>query len=569
MSTAAGGPVAEARTGPGRTGAGRLATSAPTPRGIFWLSFVAMLLVTSGWVLGNPLIASVDEASHATKAAATVRGQWLPDTEGQPAGAGEAQVPELFEQAIELQFCIAFEPDQPASCQPELVGDLGDETEVVTTAAAYNPLYYAVVGVPSLLPIGEHTLYLMRLMGAVLGSVLFAVAVRTVAEVPRSHWLVYGLLAATTPMVIYLSSAVNPQTTEVVGGITLWVCLLTTLRYPDRDLLVRRLARIAVVGILFVNSRGISPLFLAVMVVAVLLASPWSSVVGVVRDRRSWPWIALAALGSVAAVLWILLAGALPTVDRVMNPDLVGLPIVVTTLGQTSYYLQSMIGIFGWLDTTLPGWLYYLFAGAVGLLVGLGLALARARVVLAMVGTAFVVLALPVAVQYFQARYLGVIWQGRYMLPLAVGIPVLAGFAVQARDRDLPLWLDRRVLRLAVLVVAGGHVVAYAVNLHRYVNGASGEWIGWSDSSWLPPVGPWVLLAVYAVAWVVVAVALLLAAEAPAGAPLTGADPGPAAGPAGDGAHDGVGHDGVVTREPRRRLNGTPTPGRGRSSSRS
>ncbi|WP_298460435.1 DUF2142 domain-containing protein [uncultured Cellulomonas sp.] len=515
MSTAATLPGGDG-TGLGSVAAtpGRRRPWAPrTPRGVFWLSFVAMLLVTSGWVVGNPLIASVDEASHATKAAATVRGQWVPDTEGLPAGSGEAEVPELFEAAIELQYCIAFEPDQPASCQPELDGDLGEQTPVVTTAAAYNPLYYAVVGVPSLFPVGEHTLYLMRLVSAVLASAMFAAAVRTLAEVGRAHWLVYGLLAATTPMVIYLSSAVNPQTTEVMGAIALWVCLLTTLRYPRPDLLTRRLARIALIGVLFVNSRGMSPLFLVVLLVAVLVASPWSGVLAVLRDRRSWPWIALAAAGSVAAGLWILLADALPTVSRVINPELVGLPIVATTLGQTSYYLQSMIGIFGWLDTTLPGWLYYAFAGVVGLVVGLGVALARARVLVAMAGTALVVLGLPVAVQYFQARYLGVIWQGRYMLPLAVGLPVLAGLAVQARDRGLPAWLDRRVLRLAVLVVAAGHVVAYAVNMHRYVNGASGEWIGWSATSWLPPVNPWVLLAAYAAGWALVAVALLRAAE--------------------------------------------------------
>ncbi|MFS0700165.1 DUF2142 domain-containing protein [Cellulomonas sp. 179-A 4D5 NHS] len=485
-----------------------------SPRRVFWFGFLAMLLVTSCWVVGNPLIASVDEASHATKAAATVRGQWVPDTEGQSAGVGVAEVPELFEDAIDLQYCIAFQPDTPASCQPELTGDLDDETEVLTTAAAYNPLYYAVVGVPSLLPVGEHTLYLMRFMSAVLGSLLFAVALRTVAEVRRSHWLVLGVVAALTPMVLYLTSAVNPQTTEVMGALALWVCLLTTLRYPDPALLTRRLARIALVGAFFVNSRGISPLFLVCILVAVLVAVPWRSVVDLVRDRRSWPWIGLAAVASVAAAAWILLAGALPQVEQVLNPELVGLRVVKTTLGETSYYLQSMIGVFGWLDTPLPGWLYYVFAGVVGLVVGLALAVGRRRVLLAMAGTALVVLVLPVVVQLAQAKYLGFIWQGRYMLPLALGIPVLAGFAVQDRLRDLPSWVARRVLRLVVLVAAGGHFVAFGVNLHRYVNGAQGEWTGWDAESWLPPVQPWVLLAVYAVAWAAVAAVLLAAADA-------------------------------------------------------
>lgn len=507
-------------------GRGPLGGLAGTPRRVFWLSFLAMLLVTSGWVVGNPLIASVDEASHATKAAATVRGQWVPDTEGQPAGAGVAEVPEVFEDAIDLQFCIAFQPDTPASCQPELGDGLDDEIPVVTTAAAYNPLYYALVGAPSLLPVGEHTFYLMRLLSAVLGSLLFATAVRTVAEVARSHWLVLGVVAALTPMVIYLSSAVNPQTTEVMGALTLWVCLLVTLRYPDPALLVRRLARIAVVGVLFVNSRGISPLFLVCILAAVLLAVPWRHVVALVRDRRSWPWIAVAGVGSVAAGLWILLAGALPEVEQVMNPELVGLRIVKTTLGETSYYLQSMIGIFGWLDTTLPGWLYYTFAGIVGLLVGLGLAVGRPRMILAMLGTGLVVLVLPVLVQYSQAKYLGVIWQGRYMLPLAVGIPVLAGFAVQERLRGVPLWVTRRVLRVAVLAAAAGHVVAFGINLHRYVNGALGEWTGWDAESWLPPVQPWLLLAVYVAAWAAVAAVLLAAAETTRADPDGGTETG-------------------------------------------
>jgi hypothetical protein len=199
---------------------------------------------------------------------------------------------------------------------------------------------------------------------------------------------------------------------------------------------------------------------------------------------------------------------------------------VKTTLGETSYYLQSMIGIFGWLDTTLPGWLYHVFAGIVVLLVALALAIGRRRIILAMLGTALVVLVLPVLVQYSQAKYLGFIWQGRYMLPLAVGVPILAGLAVQDRPHAVPLWVSRRVLRVAVVAAAAGHVVAFGVNLHRYVNGTDGEWIGWGSESWLPPVPLWLLVAGYAVAWAALAVLFLAAAETTSGGPESDGDHG-------------------------------------------
>ena len=41
------------------------------------------------------------------------------------------------------------------------------------------------------------------------------------------------------------------------------------------------------------------------------------------------------------------------------------------------------------------------------------------------------VILLPIYAEYGQAHFIGQFWQGRYGLPIAVGVPLLAGFAVQ------------------------------------------------------------------------------------------------------------------------------------------
>ena len=74
-------------------------------------------LIGTIWSLASPVLSAPDEAAHAVKAAAVVRGQFLGDETGLPAGRGTVQVPALFVRAAELPLCYA--PTGLGALQPD------------------------------------------------------------------------------------------------------------------------------------------------------------------------------------------------------------------------------------------------------------------------------------------------------------------------------------------------------------------------------------------------------------------------------------------------------------------
>lgn len=507
-----------------------------SPRRAFWASFGLLFALFSLWAIANPLTAAPDEPSHATKAAAVVRGQLVGDpVPEEPDGFGSVHVPNVIWQSQAYPICYYFKPEVTAACEPAEPADPNTIVYAVTTASSYNPLYYVPTGLPSLLPIGEEMLYLMRLVSAALCAFALAWAVRSLAELRAISWPMLGLAAATTPMVVFLASSISPAGLEVCVSIGLWTGLLGIVHQPDPDRLPARMAGVGVLAAVLVNLRGMSPLFLAIIVVTVVASAPWANSWVALRDRRSWPWLGLVAVASAAALAWLRTAGALPT-SEVLFPEWPFDRAAATSVYATPVYLRNMVGQFGWVDTELPlvmvvAWLALIGGAAIAALV---VGTWRQRIVLA--GLGLVTLGLPVLIHASQAKFIGIVWQGRYFLPAAVGVPLLTAFVLRDRGRLLA-W---RWLRWGLAALLLGQLVAFAVNVHRYVAGENGPWFGEPAGGWEPPVGAWVLVAACAaiLAWLL---RLLLTTTAraagpgdapvttPVTTPVAGADPVPTA----------------------------------------
>src|SRR5262249_49329825 len=100
--------------------------------------------------------------------------------------------------------------------------------------------------------------------------------------------------------------------------------------------------------------------------------------------------------------------------------------ILRTTIGQGYSLLRQMIGLFGWFDTASPALTYVIWIAAVGILVGLSVLLAP-RIWSGVVGVLVVLtIVVPIVLESLEANQTGYIWSGRYTLPLAVGIPIVA-----------------------------------------------------------------------------------------------------------------------------------------------
>ena len=135
-----------------------------------------------------------------------------------------------------------------------------------------------------------------------------------------------------------------------------------------------------------------------------------------------------------------------------------------------------------------------------------------------------VLVAAPVGFEVLTAGRVGLIWQGRYSLPILAGSLAFALEAVDVRPR-----VAQGLAPVAVPLVALAQLVAFWSALRRSTVGVDGSWwfSGGPFEPWRPAVAPHVLLAAYAALLAGLTAAALrairrsAAAAAPASAPST------------------------------------------------
>ncbi len=470
--------------------------SARTPKRLWAIAFALFFTLAASWSAATPLGASPDEHAHFIRAAAVARGQMggpevmvphmVAGIEGKFAETG-VQLPQWYAELPKQHDCYAWKQTEPASCAPS-IGHSGKTVPATTAAGRYHPAFYLLTGWPSLLVKGPHGLYLMRLMSAVLCSALLASAVVTAAEWRRRSVAVLGVFTAATPMALYMAGMVNPSGGEIAAGILVWTALLSILVSPDPQLLNRRLARVGIGGLALINIRPLGLIWFAGAVVFALLLQQRGVLRQVLRRKALWVWTALLGAATAGALLW---AAQHPDNSVINTPKtLTAKEAARQTFGNTQTYVDQMIGYFGWLDTPAPAFTYLVWLGVIAALTALGLAYGRGREALALIGMLVAIVVVPVAAQSSQAEKLGMVWQGRYLLPFAVGLPLMAALigASRSPERGFP-W--RRLTGFAVAGLALADAAAFFWTLRRFAVGTAGPWVPFS-AHWAPP-GGWVL----------------------------------------------------------------------------
>lgn len=468
------------------------------PRRFFALCLILTFLNLAVWSIATPLFASPDEPTQIARAAAVVRGELVGRTVGSTSnGTTAITIPAVFASGPAEAACYAFHPTVAASCAPSLPTST-KPVHTTTYAGRYPPLYYLVVGLPSLVWVSEAGIYLMRLTSALVNGLFIALALFAVRRWSGSRLLLVGVLTATTPMVWFLGSVVNPSGLEICAAICLWtsgaVLVLERADHPPPGLV----AIVAVSLGALVLTRPLSPLWAALIVCLLALAGGWRAVAGIVRSRAvKWAVLPLLACGAFA-MWWIASKHALdlehsttPVPQHETSFHLLGVII-----GHTWFWAQQMVGVFGWLDTFSPAVTYVVWFAVVGIvfvlaLVALGRPF-RPRATAALVLLVLAVLALPVAIADSQVHRLGIVWQGRDILPVAVGIPVLSvalfEHARGARRQPL-LRRNRSALVVGTVCTALGvaELSAFSEALRRYTVGVTGP-VDFLNGSWQPPL---------------------------------------------------------------------------------
>ena len=185
-------------------------------RRVFLLAFAAFFALSATWALTVPLGTTIDESAHMEWAAAVSDGQFAPPRYDQPWGrdvlwvAAKVRVPEVIADLGIDTGCSARDPEKPATCSSS--SSPSDSTRLVsshTIMSSYNPLYYLLVGWPVHVLPGLDGLYAMRLISALLCSLLLACAAVIALRIGRVAFV--GVLVAATPMVLYQAGSVNPN----------------------------------------------------------------------------------------------------------------------------------------------------------------------------------------------------------------------------------------------------------------------------------------------------------------------------------------------------------------------
>lgn len=459
--------------------------------------FGVFLALGALWAVATPRFASPDEPAHVRKAAGTVRlegiGEQVP---GQPEWLRTFDIPDTY--TVPDPGCFAFDSTTPAACAT-LPPVTGDDVPAASSASRYPPLYYLVAGAPSLVVTTYGGQYAVRIASAALSAAALATALVLAGRSAHGRWLAVGTLVAITPMVVFLTGVVNPNGAETTFFLAGWVALVAALEAHRAGRVPRWMPAAVLFGLgVLMRQLGVVWLAAGAVVVAVLLG--WASLQAAIRSRPLQ--IAAGVIVGAVAIQFLWMA-AVDSLGAVQDPriaigdEVSGSTIVHDVVNASMGNVREMIGRLGWYDVPVPSVTELVWLVGVGGLVVAALVGAARRDALAVAVAAGFTWLIPVVLEIKDARATGYYWQGRYTLPFAVLVPILAAWVLGARLRgSMPG-------RLRVLVAAGllvGHVAAFHQALRRYMVGLDGP-LTLRDPAWTPPLPAWALIVAYGVVW--------------------------------------------------------------------
>ncbi|HWJ50771.1 MAG TPA: DUF2142 domain-containing protein, partial [Solirubrobacteraceae bacterium] len=457
-----------------------------------WVCALVACLNAACWSILTPPFQVPDEPAHFAYV------QQIAERGTLPSSAGESYSPEERAALSGLNSsAVTLEPEVPSvstsSEQAELENNLSlplsrRGTGAAGVAASEPPLYYALASVPYRLGSSGTVLdrlQMMRLLSALLGGLTALFAFLFVREALPSvpwAWTVGALGVALSPLLAEMSGGVNPDALLYALSAALFYCIAGAFR---RGLTLRAAATIGVVtaaGVLTkVNFLGLIPgviLALAVIAVrarrsgrrdvrralataaAIALAPPAVYVAANLLSNRPGFGVVSGAVNSTRdagsvldelGYVWQLYLPRLPG----MHHDFPGL------LTMRDIWFNGYVGLFGWLDTAFPNWVYTAALAPAGVIAALcvrsllaGRAALRSRA-----GELAVYAALAAGLMGLigAGSYLaftgagGAVFEARYLLPL---MPALAAVLALAARGAGKRWGPAAGTAIVVLLLA-------------------------------------------------------------------------------------------------------------------
>lgn len=498
----------------------------------FFAILGTFLVLTIAWALATPLMGVPDEPSHTIRAAAVVRGEFVGDL---PADDGTfhyptIDVPDYVQETVHLP-CFGGNVAQSADCQPD-IGDSERLVEFSSSAASNNPVYYAIVGLPTLVMKGEAALYGMRILSALVFSLLLTVMVVALHAQSRTIWPVLGGVVAATPGVLFLGAAINPNGVEIAGTGALFAVLTLILR---RDLTRSQLWLYAVALIAatigLTSGRTLAMLWVLVIALICFVMVPPRRLLAVLRLPQVWVALVGMALTALWVVIWMtrISIAAVDPSGAVANRA-PGIRQVLSIMVETAFdNWMAWIGQFGWLDYNAPQGVQVIWHVAIVIVLFGAVVLPKGRYRAAAIIGILAAVFVPAFVQGSLYNPVGWLWQGRYGIALYTVMLLVAAIALDSTLDSRVSATQKRLVRSGIVLLGIAHIVTFVFVLRRYVV-ASQDWLSmFSNPLWHPPL-TWVgvsAVVTVGIAWGVLVLFRWLAVESEtvppeADAPATG-----------------------------------------------
>lgn len=334
---------------------------------------------------------------------------------------------------------------------------------VFTPAANYPPLYYILVGWPTLFIDGPFAWLLMRLLTGVMCATLLTIGAVSIARAWGKP-VALASIAAMTPTVPTYFGAINPAGPEIAGCFTLAALLMPVTM--DWHKWRGNLVPAGCVAALACLTRPSSLLWVFITVLLTAICVPWRSWLPLLKIREFWICIATASIGVALILLWNRIARPGDSVLGWPEPNMGFSEMVGKMYDARWSYWNGIVALFGWHDNVVPEVVGWAVVCGLIILVVSGLIHGTWPQRLAVVTGVALIPISAYGIQYSLLRTSGIMWQGRYWLPLIATIGVLC-VSITARSTH---WRDPLAGTLMTLFTFC-QLVLLIQNAYRYTSG--------------------------------------------------------------------------------------------------
>jgi membrane protein implicated in regulation of membrane protease activity len=387
-----------------------------------------------------------------------------------------------------VPWCFAPFSEKPA-CNLAIEDAAFVDNPPYTNMGRYPIFPFMVSGAGTIFGANDISVLASRLTLGAMAVALLGFAFSSVAHRKGS---VPALLMAITPGVIFLSAVMNPSALEIASAITLWTIFPHV--FESSPLTKIEVGGVAVAGVVLIATRPLGPaMYLVALLFSCAVAGGWARLGDVWRRLRSVWMLHLSVIA--LAIGWYAAVFSKNTGSLVTEGSAsLGLrQQIIEAVQHIPVVLEQGIGNFGWLDTPMPRMALMLYSLMFFSLLVFSVVRSTPLVSSMIVSLSLVSALLVVAqdISYYNLlRNFGS--QGRHVMPLLVGIPILA-----MRKVRLPSRANAVVAVVWAIIMVWSGLAA----LRRYAVGIrpGNQLEMYTQAVWQPDIGIW--LATFALAF--------------------------------------------------------------------